>query len=248
MIGSVRKITRILNCFTKEEPALGISEIAEKLEMHTSTVHHLVRTLCHEGVLIKDSRKKYRLGWKLLEWSNNVMYQQDIYSESIPLINDLLQKYKLSVAHIGMLDQGDLVFVLKLATRHSAPCPTHISMRRPSYCYSTGKVLLAYNPGVVQSVIAKGLMKHAPNTITDVEALLAELNQIRKQGYATSINENEFNNFGIAAPIRSYNGQTVAALNMVGPINYMQEHLSTAVRDVINTAKLISKELGYIEL
>lgn len=62
MIASVRKITRILNCFTKEEPALGISEIAEKLDMHTSTVHHLVKTLCEEGVLIKDQRKKIPVG------------------------------------------------------------------------------------------------------------------------------------------------------------------------------------------
>lgn len=176
------------------------------------------------------------------------MYQQDIYSESIPLINDLLQKYEKATAHIGMLDQGDVVFVLKLTTKHSIPIPTHISMRKPAYCYSTGKVLLANNPGLVQSVVAKGLMKRAPNTITQVNQLYSELQEIRQKGYAISINENEFGLYGIAAPIRSYNGQTVAALNMVGPISYMKERSRFAIKHVVDTAQLISKELGYIEL
>lgn len=247
MISSVQKVAKILNCFSKEEPVLGVTEIARKLDMHTSTVHHLVRTLCEEGILIRDKRRKYRLGWKLLEWSNNVMYQQDIYSSSIPLINELLQRYELATAHIGMLDQGDVVFVLKVVTKHSAPVATHISMRKPAYCFSTGKVLLAYNPSLIQPVVAKGLMKRGINTITQVDKLHKELEEIRKQGYATSNNENEFGNYGIAAPIRSYDGQTVAALNMVAPISYLTSQLSSAIRDVVHTAQLISKELGYIE-
>jgi IclR family KDG regulon transcriptional repressor len=248
VIASVQKMARILNCFTKDRPALGISEIAAELDMNASTVHHLVRTLCQEGILMKDRRKKYRLGWKLLEWSNHVMYQQDIYSEAIPLVEELIRKFNKATVHIGMLDQGDVVFVLKIASKHSVPVGTHIGMRKPAYCFSTGKVLLAYNPSLVQPVIARGLLKRAPNTITKVDSLLEELDEIRTKGFATSINENEFESFGVAAPIRSYTGQTVAALNMVGPIAYMQEHCCSVIKSVIRTADLISKELGYIEL
>jgi DNA-binding IclR family transcriptional regulator len=227
---------------------LGISEIAVELNMNASTVHHLVRTLCQEGILMKDRRKKYRLGWKLLEWSNNVMYQQDIYSEAVPLVEELIRKFNKTTVHIGMLDQGDVVFVLKIASKNSVPVNTHIGMRKPAYCFSTGKVLLAFNPSLVQSVIARGLLKRAPNTITNVDKLLEELDEIRKKGYATSINENEFGSYGIAAPIRSYTGQTVAALNMVGPITYMQDHCPAVIKSVIHTADLISRQLGYIEL
>ncbi|MYL32114.1 helix-turn-helix domain-containing protein [Pontibacillus yanchengensis] len=246
MISSVQKISKILNCFTKEEPALGNLEIAEKLNMNASTVNHLVRTLCQEGMLIQDSRKKYRLGWKLLEWSNHVMYQQDIYNEATPFCERLIRKFHGTV-HIGMFDAGEVRFVLKVQSKESLPVPTYIGATKPAYCTSTGKVLLAHNPALIKPTIAKGLMKLAPNTITDVPSLEEELKKIKRQGYAISNNENELGLYGIAAPIRSYTGQTIAALNMVGPISYMNgRNREDMIKNVVSTAENISKDLGYI--
>ncbi|MCG1022828.1 IclR family transcriptional regulator [Sutcliffiella horikoshii] len=246
MISSVLKVTKILDCFTGNEPVLGNQEIAEKLGMNVSTVHHIVSTLCHEGILIQDSRKKYRLGWKLLEWSNHVMYQQEIYSEAIPIVEDLVRQYNGTV-HIGMFDAGEVRFVLKVSAKNSVPVPTFVGARKPAYCTSTGKILLSFNPSFIQPTISKGLLQRAPNTITCVKKLKKELEEIREQGYAISNNENELGLYGIAAPIHSYTGQTVAALNMVGPISYMQGQQKQAIiQSVLRTSRQISKELGYI--
>ncbi|MGM0838350.1 MAG: IclR family transcriptional regulator [Bacillota bacterium] len=246
MISSVLKVSKILDCFTGNEPVLGNLEIAEKLGMNVSTVHHIVSTLCHEGILIQDSRKKYRLGWKLLEWSNHVMYQQEIYSEAIPIVEDLVRQYNGTV-HIGMFDAGEVRFVLKVSAKNSVPVPTFVGARKPAYCTSTGKILLSFNPSFIQPTISKGLLQRAPNTITCVKKLKKELEEIREQGYAISNNENELGLYGIAAPIHSYTGQTVAALNMVGPISYMQgAQKRSIIQSVLRTSQQISKELGYI--
>ncbi|MBM7583776.1 DNA-binding IclR family transcriptional regulator [Bacillus pakistanensis] len=248
MISSVKKISKILNCFTNDEPALGNLEIAEKLGMNPSTVHHLVRTLCEEGMLIQDSRKKYRLGWKLLEWSNHVMYQQDIYSEATPFCEGLIRRYH-GIVHIGMFDAGEVRFVLKVKSKSSLPVPTYVGATKPAYCTSTGKVLLAFNPSLIKPTIAKGLLQRAPNTITCVSKLKEELKQIKLQGYAISNNENELGLYGIAAPIRSYTGQTIAALNMVGPISYMDgNNRYEMIKSVVSTAEKISKDIGYISV
>ncbi|MEK5389946.1 IclR family transcriptional regulator [Margalitia sp. FSL K6-0131] len=249
MIGSIHKICKILDCFTNDEVALGNSEIAEKLNMNPSTVHHLVSTLYKEGILIKDSQNKYRLGWRLLEWSKSVMYQQDIYNGAAPLIGELVKSFN-GVVHIGMLDEkGNFVFVLKMSSRHAIEVPTYIGERKPTYCFSTGKALLSFNPALLQTTIKSGLMQRGPNTITSIDRLQAEVDNIRNKGYAISNNENEYGIYGIAAPIKSYTGQTVAALNMVGPISYMQgrEH-PVIVQSILSTAKEISKELGYLEM
>ncbi|WP_026690950.1 IclR family transcriptional regulator [Alteribacter aurantiacus] len=246
MISSVRKVTRILDCFTNEKPVLGNQEIAEMLDMNVSTVHHLVKTLCAEGLLIQDAKKKYRLGWKLLEWSNHVMYQQDIYNEAIPLVEGLINKFNGTV-HIGMFDAGEVRFVLKVAAKDSVQVPTFVGAKKPAYCTSTGKILLSYNPSYIQPTISKGLTQRAANTITCVKEFKEELKEIRKQGYSISNNENELGLYGIAAPIQSYTGQTVAALNMVGPISYMEgRHRNDIIQSVKGTAQSISKELGYI--
>jgi DNA-binding IclR family transcriptional regulator len=241
-------MTRILNCFTKNEPALGNLQIAEKLQMNPSTVHHIVRTLCQEGILIQDSHKKYRLGWKLLEWSNHVMYQQDINTEALPLCEGLVRKFNTTV-HIGMFDSGEVRFVLRVASKESVPVPTFLGDTLPAYCSSTGKVLLAFNPSLIKPTIAKGLLQRADNTITCVEKLKEEMKTIKTNGYAISNNENEMGLYGIAAPIKSYTGQTIAALNMVGPVSYMLgQDTHSMIHHVVKTAESISKELGFINV
>ncbi|MFC7392107.1 IclR family transcriptional regulator [Scopulibacillus cellulosilyticus] len=248
MISTVHKIANILNCFTPDEPALGNLEIASKLGMNPSTVHHLLRSLLEEGLLIKDRKNKYRLGWKLLELGNQVMYQQDIYNEAIPMVQELIKSFN-SIVHIGMLDEkGQFIFVMKSSSKHAIQVPTYIGARKPTYCFSTGKILLSFNPSLVEPTINKGLLPRGPNTITTIDKLETELSDVRNKGYSVSDNENEFGVYGIAAPIRSYTGKTIAALNMVGPASYMQgSERQVMIKSVINTAQSISRELGYIE-
>ncbi|MEH7458162.1 IclR family transcriptional regulator [Bacillus sp. JJ1127] len=248
MIASISKICKILNCFTNDDPVLGNSEIASKLNMNPSTVHHLVRTLCEEGMLIRDEQRKYRLGWKLLEWGNQVMFQQEIYSGAIPIVEELVRKFNGTV-HIGMFDRGDVVFILKVSSKDSVQISTHVGSRKPAYCTSTGKVLLSFNPSSLEYTPENGLLPRAPNTITCMKRFQEELQTIRKQGYSISDNENEHGLYGIAAPIRSYTGRTIAALNIVGPKTYMQgSNSQVMIQSVMNTANLISKEFGYLDI
>ncbi|HJF33915.1 MAG TPA: IclR family transcriptional regulator [Sporosarcina psychrophila] len=248
MIGSVKKACQIISCFSNEDPALRIGEIANRLGLNVSTTHHLVSTLCNEGVLMKDNRKKYRLGWRLLEWNNHVMFQQDVYDKAMPLVKELVHRF-IGTVHIAMFDKGTVVFVLRVSSQDSTPTQTYIGSRKPAYATSSGKVLLSYNPTYLQETIERGLSYEAPNTITDINKLKEELKTVRKNGYSISNNENSDGMYGIAAPILSYSGEIIAAVNLVGPISYMQGgDRNMIIQSVMNTAQSISKELGYIEV
>ncbi|TCJ04333.1 IclR family transcriptional regulator [Cytobacillus praedii] len=249
MISSVERITKILNLFTDSEPSLGNIEIAEKLGIHPSSAHHFVKSMCKEGILIQGNDRKYRLGWKLLEWSNKVMYQQDIHSEAGPIIVNLVRQFK-GTSHIGMFHEGEVRFVFKTTSPDADVVPTFIgTTRRPAYSTSSGKVLLAFNPSFIQPTLAKGLLKQSTNTITSVTKLYAELKKIKQQGYAISDDENDFGLYGVAAPIKSYNGQVIASLNFVGEPNYMKgKENKLIIQSVVRSAQAISKQLGYISL
>lgn len=176
------------------------------------------------------------------------MYQQDINTEALPLCEGLVRRFNATV-HIGMLDRGEVRFVLRVASSNSVSVPTFIGDTKPAYCTSTGKVLLAFNPSMIKPTISRGLLRRAPNTITCVEKLKNEFEVIRSNGYAISNNENEMGLYGIAAPIKSYTGQIIAALNMVGPVSYMVgQDTQSMIRHVVKTAESISKELGYISV
>lgn len=248
MIASVRRVFSILSCFTQEEPVLGNAEIAEKLNLSRSTTHHLITTLCNEGILIRDAQRKYRLGWRLLELSNSVMYQYDFYNKALPLVKQMTDRFD-ATAHIGMFDQGDVVITVRMTSNDTSDLPTYLGARKPAYCTSLGKILLAYNDSYLKVTAAKGFSKQGTNTITSSEALKKELKTIREQGYAISKNENDTSTYAIAAPIQTYSGKTIAAVNLVGPVHYMESlPRGQIIQSVVNTAKSISRELGYIEI
>lgn len=248
MIGSVKRACDILSCFTIDEPVLGNSEIAEKLNLSRSTTHHLIKTLCNQGVLMRDGNRRYRLGWKLIEWHNGVMFQHDIYNKALPLVKGLTERFR-GTAHIAMYDQGDVIFVLRISSKEADFVPTFLGDRKPAYSTSIGKVLLAFNRTYLQETLSKGLSKQGPNTITEVNKLKRELETVREKGFSISNNENDTSTYAIAAPIQSYSGETIAAVNLVGPISYMQSvNTRQMISSIVNTGKAVSRELGYIEV
>lgn len=246
MIESIHKMARIINCFSRETPVLGNSEIAEQLGLNSSSVHHLIRSLCEEGILTRDRQSaKYRLGWKLLEWGNLVMNQHDLHTEAMPWVQALVEKLNETV-HIGVFDQGKVIFILKVESKHSLRMSTYIGARKPAYCTSIGKVLLAYHPDYIGEVVQRGLQQHGPNTITDETELQSELQDVRKSGYAKDNEEYERGLFSVAAPIYAYSGEVIAALSVAGPTFRMKNQtLGNLVTQLKETAGSISRELGY---
>lgn len=248
MINSVKRALSIIDCFANGDAVLGNSEIAERLNLNTSTTHHLVNTLCNEGVLIRDASRRYRLGWKLLEWQNNVMFQQDIYARAMPIVKRLTERYEVA-AHIGMYDKGDVVFVLKSSSIDPDEIPTYLGARKKAHSTSTGKALLAFNKAYLKETISRGLVKSGRNTITEVNELKRELALVRERGYAISNDENETSTYAIAAPIQSYSGETIASLSTVGSIQYMESiDTQELIRSLLNIAREISREIGYLEM
>lgn len=247
MIASVSKMANIIDLFSEGESCLSNKQIADKLDIPISSVHHFLKTMCKENILMQDKNRKYRLGWRILEWSNKVMYHQDMNVKVAPIAANLLNRFKGSM-HVGMFSNGEVRFIFKAISPHSDVIPTYIGMTRfPAHATSIGKVLLAYNPSFIAAVEQKGMASFTQNTITDMNDLKKELLIIRQQGYAISNGENETGTFGIAAPIKSYNGQVIAALNFVCDVNYIQgSNYQQILNEVIRSAQTVSREIGYI--
>lgn len=246
LIRSVKRACDILSCFTVDTPTLGNAEIADMLGLSRSTTHHLISTLYGEGVLMKEGKTKYRLGWRILEWNNQVMFQQEFYNIAMPIVKEIVDEFEGTV-HIGMFDKGDVVFVLRMSSEETF-IPTFLGARKPAYCTSSGKVLLAHNKDYLRETINKGLHKQGPNTITDITKLKREVKQVIDTGYAFSVDENDDGTYALAAPIFSYSGEVIAAVNLVGQKNYMGNvDQSKLIQKVIQTAKKVSRSLGYIE-
>jgi DNA-binding IclR family transcriptional regulator len=96
----------------------------------------------------------------------------------------------------------------------------------PVHATSTGKALLAFLPEEqVRRVLGGVLTAFTPTTITDPDALAAELAATRARGYGTCAGELESSLYGVSAPVLDRNGRPLAVLSIWGPKDRVHEAL-----------------------
>lgn len=111
-------------------------------------------------------------------------------------------------------------------------------------------MLLAHLPGeVLKARLAAPLERFTPRTLTDSDALVEQLEQVRMQGFAFCVEELEPGLNAVAAPVFAQNGQVVAAISASGPSFRLTEgripEVAAAVR---SAAEQVSARLGYLRL
>jgi IclR family KDG regulon transcriptional repressor len=250
-IHSVKKALQILKLFTREQPYLRLTAIAEQTGIHKSTVHRLVRTLEEHGFLRWDPETgTYCLGLVLIELSDVVLSNLDIRKQARPHMEHLRVTTGQTV-HLGVLQDGEVLYVDKVEGTGSIRLYSQVGRKVPSHCTALGKALLAFLPeSSVAHIVGNGrsMQRYTQNTITQLPRLLEELKQVRILGYAADREEHEPLVHCVAAPIRDHSGSVIAAISMtmIGasiPKNVFEENAYL----VKTAASNISSAVGYRE-
>ena len=219
-IQAIERAVAILNTFSAEEPELGVTELADRLELHKSTVHRFLVNLEAAGLVERNRHtSRYRLGLHIFELGGLVLQQMNLWDEALPFLEGLVRDSG-ETGHLAVLDGGEAVYIEKVEARRALRIPSAIGRGYPAHATSLGKVLLAHlEAGARDALIdERGLQRCAPNTITDPDLLREELAQIRRQGYAVDDEEYEEGLRCIGAPIVGHTGQIVAAMGIGGPV------------------------------
>ena len=244
IVQSVARALTMISCFANDTE-LGISEIAERMDLSKSTTYGLVNTLTAFGYLEQTENKKYRLGLKLFELGNLVQSRMDVRMEARPYCQLLADKYRTTV-HLATHSEGEIIYIDKVDNNSSVVVYSQIGKRAPMYCTGVGKAILAFLPEeyMEKYVLSRPLIKMTEHTITTGDRLLKEL----ERGYAVDDEEIEPGLHCIAAPIFNHKRQPQMAISMSFPYGRMWDlDWEQAVRDVLYYAKQTSERLGYIK-
>ncbi len=218
-VPAVDKAARILSLIRKE-PQMTISEITAATGWHKSTVHKLVVTLNHHGLLDHDQKtRKYSLGALLAEYGRIAMKGLDIRSMARPFLQSLVA-YTDETAALAILRGTKVVIVdLEEPQLQQVRVSLGIGMITPATATSNGKAMLAWLPekSVDEIVQVEGLVSRTRNSITQNEIFRAELASIRERGYATDFEECLEGVSAISAPVRNSRGEPVGSLCLVIP-------------------------------
>ncbi len=248
MIQSVARALEILECFDDSTEVLGISEIAERMNLSKSTVFGLVSTLHKKGYLEQDVvDKRYKLGIRLFELGHLYSLRLNIINEAMPYCEKLSQKYNATV-HIGTRDGNEIIYIAKVNRPDSFVVFSQVGKRAPLYCTGVGKGILAFldEQEIRDYAYQTKYIKYTDNTISNATALINELEKIRINGYSTDSEEIVPGLRCVSAPIFDRNKKPIAAisLSMIG--NAMNdESVEIISKELMSVTNQISRRLGY---
>jgi DNA-binding IclR family transcriptional regulator len=197
-------------------PGLSAGDLAELCALPFPTVHRLIGGLRKAGLLTGGERRKgYELGTRLLRLVQSGSDDSWIRITAQRKLDELAEKLGETCYMAKLID--DRVVSVAWATPtdglrgHVIP-----GLSQPLHAAACAKAILAHQPeAFVRSLLRDPLPKLCTNTKTDVEEILAVMNSVRDQGFATCVNENELGVAAIACPI------SVAGVGVIYSIGVM---------------------------
>ncbi|WP_447003833.1 IclR family transcriptional regulator [Saccharothrix isguenensis] len=215
--GGVQSLQRAFGLLERLADAGGeasLSELAATSGLPLPTIHRLIRTLVTLGYVRQNSNRRYTLGSRLIRLGESASRQFGTWAR--PFLAQLVDQVG-ETANLAVLDGDEVVYVAQVPSRHSMRMFTEVGRRLLPHGTGVGKAMLAQLPrDEVRALLARtGLPACTPNTITDVDRLLASLDRIAAQGYALDESEQELGVRCIAVPLRG--APTLAAVSVSGP-------------------------------
>ena len=241
---------RILDTLAESGSGISLTEIAERLVLHKSTVHRLIMVLeASRFVERNPTTGKFHLGSRVMELGLSAVSQLDIYGIAGPHLRTLVSETD-ETAHLAVLRDGEVVSLVSAESNKTLRTPVTVGTRTPAHCTSLGKAILAFGPEEYVDEFLKGrtLKAYTRKTITSSSRLKAELRAIRARGYAIDNEEREVGLRCIGAPVCNSAGDVIAGVSIAGPAFRITDDRITALSDaVVRTAARISASLGYRE-
>lgn len=238
---TLRKGLLILEILTRGGE-MSLSDIATAAGLSKGNAHQLLQTLVDIGYVHQDAATaRYDAALKLWEVGMHLYERLDLVTPCLAAMEQLSIDTRETI-NLAMLDGGEVVYLHKIDSLEPVRSFTRVGGRAPAYCVATGKVLLAHDPQGPGLWRELDLAPFSDATLTDTEALVAELLETKARGY--SINRGEWRGavWGLAAPIHGWSGRVRLAIGIAGPGERLTPERLEALAPLVCKAAAVATE------
>jgi IclR family pca regulon transcriptional regulator len=209
----------VIRSFSAQAPTQSLSEVAVRTGLTRAGARRILLTL--EGLgYVESQGRQFRLTPKILDLGFAYLSSLPLWNLAEPVMEALVADVKES-SSAAVLDGAEIVYVLRVPTHKIMSINLGIGSRLPAYCTSMGRVLLSDLPveTLRATLAARPPVAHTARTVTDIDALMVLIAQVREQGWCLVNQELEEGLLSMAAPIVDRGGRVIAALNISGQAN-----------------------------
>ena len=240
---------KLLELFDRTRPEWSLAELAAEAGLPRSTTYRLAVTLEHLGYLERSHpHKTYRLGARVLHLGFEFLDSQELVEVAHAPLQRLSTRTGGST-HLAILDGTDALYLLRVAGPNRLVSNVRAGTRLPAHATVLGRALLSRHDREALDARFGGspLAAATRATATSVDALLRQVEDVRRRGYALSVAGFEAGIASVGAPVRGASDDVVAAINFTGPDSQFgrERLLAEVVEPVCETAEHISRSLGW---
>jgi IclR family pca regulon transcriptional regulator len=198
----------------QQDEQLALADIAKLVRLPRATVRRSLITLCALGYM-EESEKLFRLAPKVLTLAQAYLSSNLLPRVARPFVERVSSALGESCS-VSILHDTEVIYIARSTNKRLTALLGDVGARRPAYCTSMGRVLLAHLPeasldAYFRAVELKPLTAY---TVTDESALRALLVKIRQQEFCLSDQQMELDLRTIAVPVRNNAGQVIAAMHV----------------------------------
>lgn len=235
----------VIRSFDAEHPARTLSEVAHTCDLTRAAARRLLLTLADLGYVRAEARE-FQLTPRVLELGYAYLSGLSLPEIAVPHLRKLAGDLNETAA-LAVLDGDEIVYVALIPSSRVATVRINIGTRFEAYPTSMGRVLLAGLPEQrLEDYLARlHLESKTDRTVRSVDALRAEINRTREQGWALVDAELEAGLRGAAAPVRDRAGAVIAAANVSVHAGRMtpQEVEREYVPAILRTVRMIEADM-----
>lgn len=236
----------VLRTFSADEPLLGVTEIANRVGLHKSTVSRILATFEQEHLVERDPEtRRFRLGLGLIAVAGPLLAELEERRVAYPVLRELSEQTGETSAL--MVWSGDeSICVEQIASHHQIKHTTPLGARYSDALSSSVQVFLAQEPEErVRSLLSSGTISYPGLDESSLDAYLVRLKDDLRRGWAVNYGETSIDEVGLAAPVYDHRGEVVAAVLIPAPrFRVSTERLQALGESCAAAAAKVTARLG----
>ncbi len=220
-------------------------DLAEMSDLTRPTLYRIIASLEAEGLVEACGQNSYRLGARLVALARTALSQSDLRQEAAPEL-ERLRDVTGETVHLAVPSGDVMVYIDKIESREVVRMMSTIGTQIPFYSTSVGKAYLSALPPEEAAAMIDRLDRPALTafTVTEAEALKAQVGEARKQGFAREDQENEPGIVCFGAPVRDHRARPLGAISVSVPMFRLEDAMRYA-EAVSASAKAVSRQMGH---
>lgn len=239
-MGTVTKALSLLTFFNQTRTEIGLSDLTRLSGLNKATAYRLMSELQEAGFVEQAGPERaYRLGPEVLRLAALREVAVPILSVSRQML-DRLSAATGETTHVSLAKDEVLNTIAHAySPRHATKVMMEDAEVVTYHGTASGLAVLAFaDPAFVDRVLARPLVVHTADTLTDPKAIRTQLAAIRAEGIAESIGGFEADVHSHAAPIFGPDGKPLGAIAVAAPVTRMTAQARALIRAELRRAAL----------